>query len=136
MDLIRFLLALAAAFAFIFVFDFGFHGIYMKDAWYDAYAQFWRPPEEALMHMMLVGQLLMALAIGMTLVFSGKSGIGAGVSAGCCVGLAFSSLYLVFYAVQPFPGGMVFNWVLGAVGESILAGALFGAIYRSHRHRI
>ena len=56
-----------------------------------------------------------------------------GAMAGVCVGLAFAALYLVFYAVQPFPPGMVANWIMGAVAESVLAGALFGAIYKVRR---
>ncbi len=129
--MIRFLMALLAAFALIFVFDFIFHGVYMKDAWYDPYEQFWRKPEDVPMQFMLISQFMMATAIAATLALSGKKGVGAGVLAGVCVGIAFASVYLVFYAVQPFPGGMVANWILGAVGESVLAGALFGAIYKS-----
>lgn len=127
----RFLMALIAAFLLIFGFDFVFHGVYMKDAWYDPYEQFWRKPEDVPMQFMLISQFLMASAIAATLAFSGKKGIAAGTLAGVCVGIAFASVYLVFYAVQPFPGGMVGNWILGAVSESILAGALFGAIYKS-----
>lgn len=127
----RFLMALAAAFVLIFGFDFVFHGVYMKDAWYDPYEQFWRKPEDVPMQFMMISQFMMAAAIAATLAFSGRKGIAAGALAGVCVGIAFASVYLVFYAVQPFPGGMVANWIAGAVGESILAGAVFGAIYKS-----
>lgn len=129
----RFIMALLAAFVLIFGFDFVFHGVYMKDAWYDPYAQFWRSPEDVPMQWMVVSQFLMALAVGMTLLLSGKQGIAAGLIAGACVSIPFASLYLVFYAVQPFPGGMVVNWILGAFGECVLAGGLIGAIYKTRR---
>lgn len=129
----RFLMALLAAFVFIFGFDFVFHGIYMKDAWYDPYEQFWRKPEDVPMQWMIVSQFLMALAVGVTLLLSGKQGIAAGLTAGACVAIPFASLYLVFYAVQPFPGGMVVSWILGAAGECLLAGGLIGAIYKTRR---
>lgn len=131
MSPMRFLMALVAAFVFVFAFDFVFHGVYMKDAWYDPHSSFWRPPEEALMQWMMIGQFLMVFAIAMTLVFSGKHGAGAGATAGLCVAIAYASLYIVFYAVQPFPSGMVINWILGAGAEAIMAGALFGGIYRT-----
>lgn len=130
MNPIRFLVGLLIAFAVIFGFDFVFHGLYMKEAWYDANAQFWRKPEEVPMQFMLASQALMAFSIGLVLAFAGKHGLVAGVMSGICVGLAMSSLYLVFYAVQPFPQGMVLAWIVGVMAETALAGAIYGLIYR------
>ena len=130
MNPIRFVLGLAAALAVIFGFDFLFHGMYMKEAWYDAYAHFWRKPEDVPMQFMFAAQVLMAVSIGLVLAFSGKHGLVAGMMAGFCIGIAFASQYLVFYAVQPFPQGMVVAWIGGALAESLVAGAVYGLIYR------
>ena len=129
----KFLMAVIAAFVLIFGFDFLFHGVYMKESWYDPYEQFWRKPEDVPMMWMMVSQFLMALSIGLVQMLSGKQGIGAGMIAGLCVTVPFASIYLVFYAVQPFPAGMVVNWILGAAIECLLAGGLIGAIYKT-RH--
>lgn len=123
-------IAFVAAFAFIFIFDGVFHGLYMKSAWYEPYAQFWRPESEVPMHWMLIGQLLMADAIAFAVLISGKSGIKHGALMGVSIGTAFASLYLVFYAVQPFPCGMVAMWIIGAMVEAIIAGAIIGKIYK------
>lgn len=130
MNPVRFLLGLVVIFAVIAGFDYLFHGIYMKEAWYDAYAQFWRKPEAVPMEYMFAGQGMMAFAIGLVLAFAGKHGVVAGMMSGVCVGLAMTSLYLVFYAVQPFPQGMVVAWIGGVMVECLLAGAVFGLIYR------
>lgn len=130
MNPVRFLLGLVLAFALIFGFDFAFHGMYMKEAWYDVHAHFWRKPDEVPMAFMLGSQVLMAFSIGLVLAFAGKHGVVAGIMSGICVGLAMSSLYLVFYAVQPFPQGMVMAWIGGIMVEAAIAGGLFGLVYR------
>lgn len=130
MNPIRFLLGLVLALAVIFGFDFVFHGMYMKEAWYDANEHFWRKPEDVPMQFMFASQVIMALAIGLVIAFAGKHGIVAGMMAGICVGIAMTSVYVVFYAVQPFPQGMVVAWSAGVMVEALLAGAVFGLVYR------
>lgn len=131
MNLMRFIFGLVIAVIAIFAFDFVFHGMYMKATWYDAHEHFWRKPEEVPMQFMFASQVLMAAAIGLVLAFAERQGLVAGAMAGLCVGLAMSSVYLVFYAVQPFPMGMVIAWCAGVMAEAVLAGALFGLVYKT-----
>ena len=101
----------------------------MKNAWYDATAQSWRPPAEVPMHFMALAQLFPATAIGGLIAIGYRPGLLYGAGVGALAGLFAAGANLVGYTVQPFPGGMVASWIVGTLIQTTLVGAAFSALY-------
>lgn len=131
MNLRKYVLAVLAVFGFIFVFDMIFHGIFLAD-FYEQTQSLWRPKGEYVMPMMIFGQMLFALMFVLIFTFGyQKQGMIEGVRYGALIGLLLIPNSLILYAVQPLPEVLAALWVIGAMVEMILAGAIAASVYRS-----
>jgi hypothetical protein len=55
---------------------------------------------------------------------------GAGAMLGFLVGLVYAGPHLISFAVQPLTFKILFGWIVGAVIQFTIAGAVVGAIYK------
>jgi hypothetical protein len=128
----RFIIASAAAFIFTFFWGWLLNGVLLKDV----YAQtpgLWRSQSEmmGLFHWIIIGQALVILAFVM-IYASGFAGGGviAGIRLGILLEIAAIGMRLAMYAVQPFPGKLIFYGSTAGLIEMIVTGAIVGAIYK------
>jgi len=135
MDLKKWLTATVGAFVVIFVSEFFIHQVWLSE-FYRAHAQWWRPASEmrALMHLMLLGQLLFAslLALVYTKGYEKKKqGIEQGVRFGLLMGaLLLAPSTLMCHCIYPYPASLLLSWLVGGMVEMILVGAVIGALYQ------
>ena len=136
MNLKRWLQATVAAFVVIFAVEFVVHHFWLSD-FYHAHAEWWRPEAEmqSMMPLMLLSQL--AFAALLALVYTrgyeqGKGGLGQGLRFGLLVGLLLMLPYsLMHYVVYPYPASLIVSWFVGGLVETVLAGMVIGAIYKT-----
>ena len=85
----------------------------------------------SLFHWIIIGQALVVCAFVMIYAsgFTG-SGVAAGIKLGVLLEIGAIGMRLGFYAVQPFPGKLVFYGSIGGLIEMIIVGAIVGAIYK------
>jgi hypothetical protein len=57
-------------------------------------------------------------------------GAGAGATLGILVGLVYAGPHLISFAIQPLTVKILSDWIVGAVIQFIIAGAIVGAIYK------
>jgi hypothetical protein len=128
----RFIIAFIAAYIFIFFWGWLLNGVVLKDA-YAQTPNLWRPQSEmmSLFHWIVIGQALVVFAFVMIYAsgFTG-SGVGAGIKLGILLEIGAIGMRLGFYAVQPFPGKLVFYGSIGGLIEMVIVGAIVGAIYK------
>ncbi len=129
----KFSIACITVFLFIFIFDFLFHGFYLKST-YEQTASLWRPQTDMKDYMiwLTLGQLI--ISIGFVALFTKafkRGGIAEGIVYGLLIAIIFCGHYLIWYAVAPYPTGLLINWVIGILIEFILAGIIVAFIFRS-----
>ena len=125
----RTLLAIVAVFIAWSVLDFVIHGILLQST-YEATATLWRPMDEMSMPLMyLVTLAYTACFVAIyDLMVSGKS-LMTGIKYGGLFGLAAGiSMGFGSYSYMPIPLLLAWSWFIGILIESIVAGALVGAI--------
>ena len=135
MNLKRFVLATVGAFVTTFVMEFLIHGVWLSPV-YKAHAQWWRPEAQmqAMMPLMSLAQLSFALLL--TLVYakgyeSGKGGVGQGLRFGLMIGALLTvPNSLMNYVIYPYPSSLIMSWLAAGLLETILAGAVIGALYK------
>jgi hypothetical protein len=57
-------------------------------------------------------------------------GAGAGATLGILVGLVYAGPHLISFAVQPLTTKILCGWIVGAVIQFAIAGAIIGVIYK------
>jgi len=62
--------------------------------------------------------------------FVPRGGAGAGATLGILVGLVYAGPHLISFAVQPLTTKILCGWIMGAVIQFAIAGAIVGAIYK------
>jgi hypothetical protein len=128
----RFILAFIAAYIFLFVWGWLVNGVLLKDI-YAQTPNLWRTQTEMLsfFHWILIGQALIVFAFVMLYVigFAG-GGVVAGIRLGILLEIAAIGMRMGVYAVQPFPGKLLFYASIGGLIEMIITGAIVGAIYK------
>jgi hypothetical protein len=84
-----------------------------------------------LFHWIIIGQALIVFAFVM-IYASGFAGGGviAGIRLGVLLEIAAIGMRLAVYAVQPFPGKLIFYGSASGLIEMIIVGAIVGAIYK------
>lgn len=131
----KFLLAGSAAFVVIFALEFAMHG-FLFHPLYAATASVWRPPEYAnkLMGLMVLGQLIFSLVFAFIYAKGyepAKAGAAQGMRFGFLIGLLTSPFSaLMWYVVLPVPETLAAAWFVAGMVETLVAGAVVGALYR------
>lgn len=132
MNLKRFIPAVIAVFAVVFLYDWVLHGVVLSDA-YQATAHLWRPEAQMQEYFMtlVLGQFIFA-AFFCLIFLKGyeNKGVFEGARYGIYVALLLASRDIIIYAVQPIPETLVLSWIVGMLGECILAGMVLAMIYR------
>lgn len=114
------------------ILDYVIHSLILMPV-YEQTASLWRPMEEMKMGLMVIVVIVSSLAFVLiySLLVTDKS-----VNSGLLFGLLFGvgtgiSMGYGSYAFQPIPYSLALGWSLGALVESIVAGALVGWLVRS-----
>jgi hypothetical protein len=128
----RFILAFVAAYIFLFVWGWLFNGVLLKDVYAET-PNLWRAQSEmaSLFHWIIIGQALIVFSFVMIYAsgFAG-GGIIAGIRLGLLLEIAAIGMRMAIYAVQPFPGKLLFYGSASGLIEMIIVGAMVGAIYK------
>jgi hypothetical protein len=128
----RFILAFVAAYIFLFVWGWLFNGVLLKDVYAET-PNLWRSQSEmaSLFHWIIIGQALIVFSFVMIYAsgFAG-GGIIAGIRLGLLLEIAAIGMRMAIYAVQPFPGKLLFYGSASGLIEMIIVGAMVGAIYK------
>src|SRR5919204_6633996 len=128
----RFVIAFIAAYVFMFVWGWILNGVLLKDVYAET-PNLWRSQSEmmSLFYWIIIGQALLIFAFVMIYAsgFAG-GGVMAGIRLGILLEIAAIGMRLGFYAVQPFPGKLIFYGSVSGFIEMIIVGAIVGAIYK------
>src|SRR6266436_8631241 len=128
----RFILAFIAAYIFMFFWGWLLNGVVLKEVYAET-PNLWRSQGEmmSLFHWIIIGQALLIFAF-VAIYVSGFAGGGvmAGIRLGILLEIAAIGMRLAIYAVQPFPGKLIFYGSASGLIEMIIVGAIVGAIYK------
>ena len=111
--------------------DFVIHGLLLQ-ATYEATADLWRPMEEMNMTLMYIVTLAYTVCfVAIYDVFVSQKSVATGIKYGALFGLAAGiSMGFGSYTFMPIPWSLALSWFTGTLVESIVAGALVGAIIK------
>jgi hypothetical protein len=132
MDWKKFFFAFIAAFIFLFVFGFLWYATLMHGAHREV-STLLRPEANLKSHFvwLVLGHLVMAFFFTLLCARYVPSGrASAGAILGILVGLVYAGPHLISFAVQPLTLKILCGWILGAVIQFTIAGAIVGAIYK------
>jgi len=121
-----------AAFAFLFVFGFLWYATLMHGAHREV-ATLLRPEDDLKSHFgwLAVGHVVMAFFFTLLCArYVPTGGAGATAALGILVGLVYAGPHLISFAVQPLTIKILSGWIVGAVIQFAIAGAIIGAIYK------
>lgn len=128
----KFILAFVAAYIFLFLWGWLLNGVFLKSVYAET-ANLWRRQSEmmSLFHWIIIGQALIVFSFVMIYAsgFAG-GGVMAGIRLGVLLEIAAIGMRLAIYAVQPFPGKLIFYGSVSGLIEMIIVGAIVGAIYK------
>src|SRR5215510_13103345 len=128
----KFFIAFIAAFVFLFVFGFIWYGNLMHGAHQEVTALF-RPEAEFKEHFpwLILGEIVMAFFLTMLCArFVPAGGVGSGAMLGLLVALVYTGVHVIDFAVMSLTTKILFGWIVGAIIEYSVAGAIIGAIYK------
>jgi hypothetical protein len=128
----KFFIAFIAAFVFLFVFGFLWYGTLMAGAHREV-PTLLRPEADFKSYFgwLILGHVVMAFFFTMLCArFAPGGGAGASATLGTLVGLVYAGPHLISFAVQPLTTKILSGWIIGAVIQFAVAGAIIGAIYK------
>jgi hypothetical protein len=128
----KFFFAFIAAFIFLFLFGFLWYGILMQGAHHEV-PTLLRPETDFKSHFawLVLGHLVMAFFFTILCArFVPAGGARTGATLGLLVGLVYAGPHLISFAVQPLTFKILCGWIVGAVIQFAIAGAIVGAIYK------
>ncbi|MGB5179375.1 MAG: hypothetical protein WBP44_11670 [Gammaproteobacteria bacterium] len=116
--------------------DFVIHGLLLQET-YEATASLWRPMEEMSMTLMYIVTLAYTVCfVAIYDVFVSQKSVSTGIKYGVLFGLAAGiSMGFGSYTFMPIPWSLALSWFTGTLVESIVAGALAGAIIKQSENR-
>jgi hypothetical protein len=128
----KFFIAFIAAFVFLFFFGFLWYGMLMQGAHKEVPTLLRADSEfKSYFPWLLVGHIVMAFFFTMLCArFVPAGGAGATAMLGILVGLVYAGPHLISFAVQPLTLKILGGWILGAIIQFTIAGAIIGAIYK------
>ena len=124
--------AFIAAFVFLFAFGFLWYATLMHDAHREV-ATLLRPEADLKSYFgwLALGQFVMAFFFTLLCArFVQGEGAATGAMLGLLVGLVYAGPHLISFAVQPLTFKILCGWIVGAVIQFTIAGAIAGAIYK------
>ena len=128
MDWKKFFIAFVAAFGFLFLFGFLWYGMLMHGAHQEVPTLLRTKPD---FPWLILGHIVMAFFFTMLCVrFVPAGGLGASAILGILVGLVYAGPHLISFAVQPLTTKILCGWIVGAMIQFAIAGAIVGAIYK------
>jgi hypothetical protein len=127
----RALIAIVVLFVAWSAMDYLIHGLILRPT-YDATADLWRPMDDMNMPLMyLITLIYVACFVAIYGSLVSKKSLGSGIKFGVLFGLAAGvSMGFGSYSYMPIPVSLAWGWLLGALAQSIVAGALVGAIMK------
>lgn len=128
----KFFIAFVAAFVFLFVFGFVWYATLMHDAHREV-PTLLRPELDLKSYFpwIVLGHLVMAFFFTLLCArFVPGGGAAATAMLGLLVGLVSAGPHLISFAVQPLTTKILGGWILGAIIQFTVAGAIIGAIYK------
>jgi len=128
----KFFFAFIAAFIFLFLFGFLWYGTLMQGAHHEV-PTLLRPETDFKSHFawLVLGHLVMAFFFTILCArFVPAGGARTGATLGLLVGLVYAGPHLISFAVQPLTLKILCGWLVGAVIQFTIAGAIVGAIYK------
>ena len=128
----KFFIAFIAAFIFLFLFGFLWYGTLMQGAHHEV-PTLLRPETDFKSHFawLVLGHLVMAFFFTILCArFVPAGGARTGATLGLLVGLVYAGPHLISFAVQPLTLKILCGWLVGAVIQFTIAGAIVGAIYK------
>lgn len=127
----RVVLAIVAVFIAWSVLDFFIHGLMLQSA-YAATASLWRPMGEMKMGLMyVVGAVGAAAFVGLYTAVVNPKSMAAGLKYGLLFGIATGfPMGFGTYCVMPIPVYMALVWFVGSLVETVVGGAIMGAIMK------
>jgi|SRR6266550_3497674 hypothetical protein len=128
----NFFLAFVAAFVFLFVFGFLWYAQLMHGAHREVPTLL--RPEADLGHYfpwIIFGHIVMAFFLTMLCTrFVPAGGAGRCAMLGILLALVYAGPHLITFAVQPLSLKILCGWIIGALIQFTIAGAIIGAIYK------
>lgn len=134
MDWKKFFIAFLAAFGFIFVFGFIWYGKLMQGVQQEVPA-LWRPQAEFGSHFswLVFGHIVMAFFLALLCFkFVPAGGPWPCAHLGILLALVYVGNDFIMFAVQPLTVKILCGWIVGALIQFGVAGAIIGAIYKSN----
>ena len=128
----KFFIAFIAAFVFLFFFGFAWYGMLMQSAHHEV-PTLLRPEADFKSYFpwLVLGHVVMAFFFTILCTrFVPAGGLGATAAFGILVGLLYAGPHLISFAVQPLTTKILCGWLVGAVIQFAIAGAIIGAIYK------
>ncbi|MGB5259795.1 MAG: hypothetical protein WBO34_04645 [Gammaproteobacteria bacterium] len=129
---IRMLLTIVAVFIAWSALDFAIHGVLLAST-YEATAELWRPMDE--MSIPLMYAVTLVFTVCFVLIFAllvARRSLSSGILYGTLFGLASGvSMGFGSYTYMPIPMTLAVSWFAGVLVESIVAGAITGAILKN-----
>src|SRR5262245_50837285 len=128
----KFFFAFVAAFVFLFVFGFIWYGTLMQGAHHEV-PTLLRPEADfkSYFKWLILGHIVMEFFFTMLCVrYVPAGGAGHGAMLGILIGLVYAGPHLISFAVQPLTVKILGGWIVGAIIQFAIAGAIIGAIYK------
>ena len=133
----KFFVAFVAAFGFLFLFGFLWFAKLMHGA-HQEVSLLWRTQADFGNHFsaLVFGHIVMAFFLTLACVkFVPAGGAGACATLGILVALIHSGADMITFAVQPLTTKILCGWIVGALIQFGIAGAIIGAIYKTDSTR-
>jgi len=128
----RMLLAIVAVFFAWSALEFVIHGVLLAST-YEATAELWRPMDE--MDMPLMYAVTLVFTVCFVLIYAllvDRRSLSSGILYGTLFGLATGvSMGFGSYTFIPIPLTLAASWFFGVLVESIVAGAISGALLKN-----
>jgi len=127
----KFILAVVAVFIAWSAMDFVIHGLILRST-YEATAHLWRPMDQINLVLIYMVTLVAAAAFaGLYAAVVTKKSLGTGLMYGFLYGIATGfPMGFGSYCYMPVPLYLAIVWFVGTLAETIVGGALVGAIIK------
>lgn len=130
----KFILTFVVVFVVTFLGNFLIHGMLLH-APYAQHPQLLRPQQEANRYLGFMAAAFLFFSLGFVWIYAHgveeKPWVGQGLRFGLAVWLLVSvTRYLIYYAIQPWPGGLVAQQIGYELVLTLILGLLAAALYR------
>lgn len=131
MNIIRLIIAVLATMVLFTLTNYAIHEVYLQPD-YLATAANWRERSvmEALMHYMIIGNVMISLALVLIYTQFARHNVLSGMLFGLFMGLIFAGNSLGMYAIMPVGFDLIIKWMITGILQMVLIGTLVGLIYK------